>query len=129
MWRKAGVGEVGRGSMRNDTLLMGFGSGTRLIPLGGNRYRQRQTGTEFVFNEAVTPATLTVRTGGGPVVYTRMAAVTLTAAQLAEYAGQYVSPELETTWAIAADSGNLVVRINGRRSGAPWEPAYRDAFG
>ena len=129
IWRNIEAGDVRRTTMRGDTLIVGFGNGTRLLPLGGGRYRLRTPGTEYTFNQTATPATLTLRSGGSaPVVYTRVAAATPTPAQLAEYTGEYTNAEIETTWAIAADSGKLMVRIRDRRVGAAWEPAYRDAF-
>jgi CubicO group peptidase (beta-lactamase class C family) len=125
VWRNAENGEARRTRLHGDTLEIGFGVGTRLVALGARRFRQ-SGGTEVTFDDA--SAVMRIRAGNATTRWTRVPAATLTPAQMAEYAGDYRSNEIETTWSVTADSGRLLVRIDGRRMGPPYEPTYRDAF-
>jgi YD repeat-containing protein len=128
-WRNAELGEVRRTRLVGDSLMLGAGALTRLVPLGGGRFRVGRTNTELTFDggSAAAPARLRVRTRGGTTPYDRVRVEPLTSAQLAEYAGDYRSEEIETTNTFVADSGKLVIRRGGRRVGAT-EPVARDLF-
>lgn len=130
VWRNTELGEVRRTRMTGDTLQLGIANRPRMIALGARRFRLPSGTSEarFEHDSGGSPVRLITRTRGGAVTWTRVPAAEPTAAQLAEYAGDYVSAELETTYAIEADSGKLMVRVRGRRLGAAWEPTYRDAF-
>jgi hypothetical protein len=56
-----------------------------------------------------------------------MGEVRLTRTQLAEYVGEYRSDGIETTYALAADSAGLAIRIGSRLLGT-LQPSWRDAF-
>jgi CubicO group peptidase (beta-lactamase class C family) len=129
VWRNAQLGEVRRTRMVGDSLMIGTIQRTRLVPLGGNRFRVGRTSTEITFHgdSAGVPTRLESRTRGGAGTFERVAAASPDAAHLAEYSGSYHNEEIETTYAIAPDSGRLVVRLNGRRL-AVLEPTWRDAF-
>jgi hypothetical protein len=138
-WRNIELGEVRRTRMMGDSLMMGAGGGlTRLVPLGGGRFRVGRTSTELIFDGGGggggggggsngTAPRLSVRTRGGTTRYDRIAVASFTATQLAEYAGDYRSDEIETTNTFVADSGRLVITRGGRRYGT-FEPIARDLF-
>src|SRR4029079_11299042 len=99
---------------------------TRVVPLGGGRYRAGETELRFE-GEGAVPSRMIVRTPGESVTCTRDDTVALTPAQLAEYAGNYRSDEVETTQTLKVEKGQLVVYANDRRLGV-LEPTYKDGF-
>lgn len=135
-WRNVTLGEVRRTRLVNDSLMSGAG-GTlaRLVPLGGGRFRIGRTNTEWTFDHGtgftggsgVAPSRLSVRTRSGTARYERIAVTPFTAAQLAEYTGDYRNDEVESTSTFVADSGRLLNMRAGRRSGT-FEPVARDLF-
>lgn len=127
VWRNDDRGEVRRTHLVGDTLFEGGGERTRLVPLGERRFRA-QPGTELRFEgDAAAPSRMIVRTTADEVTYTRTDSAVLTAAQLAEYAGDYRSDEVETTQTWKVEKGKLVVYAGYRRLGV-LEPAYKDGF-
>jgi hypothetical protein len=68
-----------------------------------------------------------VRTPGDVVTYTRADTTVLTAAQLAEFAGEYRNDEVEATHTWKVEKDQLVVYANNRRLGV-LEPSYKDGF-
>ena len=74
--------------------------------------------------------TVTTRDEDGEIereVYEPVLAWVPAAAQLSDFAGSFVSDELETTWLLALDKGNLVVRHRGI-SEQPLRPTVADTF-
>ena len=128
VWRNVERGEVRRTRFVGDTLFTaGGGERTRVVPLGGGRYRAG-TDTELRFEgEGAVPSRMIVRTAGETVTFTRADTVSLTPQQLAEYAGSYRSDEVETTQTWKIEKGQLAVYANDRRLGV-LEPTYRDGF-
>jgi CubicO group peptidase (beta-lactamase class C family) len=127
VWRNVERGEVRRTRFVGDTLFVSGGERTRLVPLGGGRFRSAP-GTEVRFDGGdAAPSRMFVRTTGDTVTYTRADTVALTPAQLAGYAGEYRSDEVETTQTWKVDKGQLVVYANNRRLGV-LEPSYKDGF-
>jgi CubicO group peptidase (beta-lactamase class C family) len=128
VWRNVERGEVRRTRLVGDTLFsLGGGERTRIVPLGGGRFRAGP-GTEIRFEgDTPTPSQMIVRTTGETVTYTRADSAQLTPAQLAEYAGDYRSEEVEATHSWKLEKGQLVVYADGRRLGV-LEPSYRDGF-
>jgi hypothetical protein len=128
VWRNVERGEIRRTRFAGDSLfVIGGGERTRLIPLGGGRFRA-ESGTELRFEgDAAAPSRMIVRTTAEEVTYARADTVTLTPAQLAEYAGNYRSDEVEATQTWKVEKGQLVVYANDRRLGV-LEPTYRDGF-
>jgi len=68
-----------------------------------------------------------VRTVGDSAIYTRADTAALTPANLAEYAGDYRSSEVEATHSWKIEKGQLVLYVNDRRLGV-LEPTYKDGF-
>jgi CubicO group peptidase (beta-lactamase class C family) len=128
-WRNVELGEVRITRMVGDSLIGGGGGApAHLVPIGPNRFRLGRTNTELTFGEgAAAPTRLRVRTRAGTTTYERVPLQPLTAAQLAEYGGEYRSPELEITNRFVVDSGRIVVMRGGRRAGT-FEPISRDLF-
>lgn len=105
--------------------------GTELRPLSANRFLLTSGTLEFEFVAAVD--------GGGqdiheflpgrkrPVVFQRVNAFAPSSAELSAFAGEYVSPELETTYTLAARDSGLVIQIRGRAE-IVLGPIFADAF-
>jgi CubicO group peptidase (beta-lactamase class C family) len=127
IWRNDERGEVRRTRLVGDSLFEVGGERGRLIPLGNDRFRAG-SGTELRFEgDPKAPSRMIVRTTSDDVTFVRADSAVLTPAQLAEYAGDYRSDEVETTQTWKVENGKLVVYAGYRRLGV-LEPAYRDAF-
>jgi hypothetical protein len=127
VWRNVERGEVRRTRVVGDSLFTIGGERTRMVPLEGGRFRVGP-GTEVRFEgDAAAPSRMIVRTTGETVTYTRADTVALTPAQLAEYAGDYRSDEVEATHSWKVEKGELVLYANNRRLGV-LEPSYKDGF-
>ena len=127
VWRNVERGEVRRTRLVGDTLLMVGGERTRMVPLAGDRFRAG-SGTEVRFEpNAAAPSRMIVRTTGDAVTYTRADTVTLTPVQMADYAGDYRSDEVEATHSWKVEKEQLVVYSDNRRLGV-LEPSYKDGF-
>jgi hypothetical protein len=127
VWRNVERGEVRRTRVVGDTLYAIAGEQTRMVPLTEGRFRAGP-GVEVRFEgEGDVPSRMLVRTASDTVTFTRADSVTLTPAQLAEYAGDYRSEEVEATHTWKVEKEQLVLYVNERRLGV-LEPGYRDAF-
>ena len=128
VWRNVERGEVRRTRLVGDTLFAIGGDTvrTRIVPLGGGRFRAG-SGTELRFEGSATPSRMIVRTTGETVTYTRADTVALAPAKLAEYAGDYRSDEVDATHTWKVEKGQLVLYVNDRRLGV-LEPGYNDGF-
>ena len=127
VWRNIERGEVRRTRVVGDTLFSIAGERTRMVPIGGGRFRAG-AGTEIRFEgDEPAPSRMLVRTTGETVTYTRADTVALTPAQLAEYAGNYRNDEVEATHTWKVEKGELVLYVNDRRLGV-LEPSYKDGF-
>lgn len=132
LWRYDSLGEVRRTRLSGDTLLYGFAQPMALVPLGPTRARLESPSEglwelRFERDSAGMPSRLAIRTRTGTRVWRRVSADNLSAAQRAEYVGEWFSPEIETTWVIAADSNRLTLK-RPRRQPATLENAGRDIF-
>ena len=127
VWRNALLGEVRRTELAGDTLVLQSGTRTPLVPLGPRRLRATP-GSEIAFegDSAGAPNRLIVRTSGSATTFNRVAPLSAPA-KLAEYAGSYVSPEVQVTWQLRVAGDSLVIWRDGRRVDA-LDPAYRDVF-
>jgi hypothetical protein len=65
---------------------------------------------------------------GAKSTYRRMALPKTDAGALAQYTGDYVSDELDTTWRIEQREGALIVRLSGGPN-ITLQPVFADAFG
>jgi CubicO group peptidase (beta-lactamase class C family) len=127
VWRNVERGEVRRTRLVGDTLFSLGGERTRMVPLGGGRFRAA-SGTEVRFEgDEPAPSRMIVRTTAETVPYVRADTAALTSAQLAEYAGDYRSGEAEATHTWKVEKAQLVVYANERRLGV-LEPSYKDGF-
>jgi CubicO group peptidase (beta-lactamase class C family) len=132
-WRNDSLGEVRRIRLAGDTLRFGVSQPTRLEPLSPARARLRpspgQSLAELTFDgdSAGGPTRLMIRTRGGTLAWRRVAPVNLTAARLAEYAGEWYSPEVDVTWTIMVDTSGLALTRAGRRR-STLESVGRDVF-
>jgi CubicO group peptidase (beta-lactamase class C family) len=126
VWRNVERGEVRRTRAVGDTLFLLGGERTRMVPIDGGRFRAG-TGSEIRFEIGAAPARMIVRTAGDSVAYVRADAVTPSATQLAEYAGNYRNEEVEATHTWKLEKDQLVVYANDRRLGV-LDPSYRDGF-
>jgi CubicO group peptidase (beta-lactamase class C family) len=128
-YKRDSLGDVRRVRLVGDSLMVGTAERTRLVPLGGDRFRVgRQEGeARFEGDSAGLPTRLVLRGRGGESRWRRVPPFTLTAAQLAEYAGEYATGELDVTWTFRPDSNGLALWVDGRRR-AVMESVYRDAF-
>ena len=64
---------------------------------------------------------------GDKATYRRVPAPKTDARTLAEFAGDYVSDELDVTWRIEPRGGNLVIRLSGVPD-VTLQPAFADVF-
>jgi hypothetical protein len=124
VWRNVERGEVRRTRVIGDTLFSLGGERTRMVPLDGGRFRAGPSEIRF---DGDPPARMIVRTPGDVVTYTRADTTVLTAAQLAEFAGEYRNDEVEATHTWKVEKDQLVVYANNRRLGV-LEPSYKDGF-
>ena len=128
VWRNVERGEVRRTRLVGDTLFsIGGGERTRMVPLEGSRFRVGPSAEVRFEGDEPAPSRMLVRTTGETVTFTRADTVGLTAAQLAEYAGNYRNDEVEATHTWKVEKGELVLYANDRRLGV-LEPAYKDGF-
>lgn len=129
VWRHVERGEVRRTRLAGDTLfsIAGGAQRTRLVPLGGGRFRAGPRSEVRFERDGGALSRMIVATPGDAVTYARADTVALTPAQLAAYAGDYRSEEVEATHRWRVEQGQLVVYINERRVGQ-LEPSYRDGF-
>ena len=125
VWRNVERGEVRRTRLVGDTLFSVTGERTRMEPLDGGRFRVGAA-TEIRF-EGDAPSHMLVRTTGEEVTFTRVDTAQLTPAQLAQYAGDYRSDEVDATHTWKVEKGQLVLYTNNRRIGV-LEPSYKDGF-
>lgn len=127
VWRNVERGEVRRTRLVGDTLFTVGGARTRIVPLSEGRFRTGPS-TELRFEgEGSAPSRMLVRTASDTVTFTRADTAALTPSQLAAYAGDYRSDEVDATHTWKVEKGELVVYVNDRRLGA-LEPSYKDGF-
>jgi hypothetical protein len=113
-------------TLRGDSLLLGARPGPRLLALTDRRFRRADGRTEYEFRP---DGRVVAYRPSFPftVVYTRRAAARPDAAALREYAGRYVSEELESAYDVTAGDSTLTMQT---RWGVPQglQPVYRDYF-
>jgi CubicO group peptidase (beta-lactamase class C family) len=127
VWRNVERGELRRTRLVGDTLFSIGAERTRMVPLGGGRFRVGP-GIEVRFEgDSTAPSRIFARTVADTVTYLRVDTVALTPAKLTEYAGDYWSPEVEATHTWKVEKGQLVLYVNDRRLGV-LDPTYQDGF-
>ena len=104
-----------------------------LTPMGNNRFRPEggffDASSRLVFARSSPDQTfsLTNRWRGGSMAADRVDLVEPTKTQLNEYAGEYHSDELATTYRIKAGDARLLLRVNNFRW-EPLDPTVQDEF-
>jgi CubicO group peptidase (beta-lactamase class C family) len=103
-----------------------------LSPISQNRFKVvggGPPGLEIVFVRPVAGGPMQVKhvLGAKTTTYYAVQSVTPTLAQLTEFTGEYVSPELDTTYTLTARNSDLVIRIRGRKD-IVLRPIFTDAF-
>lgn len=121
MYRNSRTGDVLRLEMKEGKLRSG--RGLAISPLSGSLFLvENGSKLDFVTNG------LRVLTPDGDIIpFDRVTEVAPTAAQLAEYVGEYTSDEAEVTWKVAMEEGKLVVKWRPDVT-VGLKPLYADAF-
>ena len=104
-------------------VMVGFGRGLELRPLGNGRYGVRE-GNELRFDKE---GLILVTGHKAPARYVRIDAATPSAVALEEYAGTYFSDEVGSTLRLSVIGGKLTVHIQPG-SDVTLMPTYADAF-
>jgi CubicO group peptidase (beta-lactamase class C family) len=100
-----------------------------LVPIGPHTFSVNTTGGKVEFSTAPDggPRRVSFTSNRITRTYTAVPAVKPTPTQLAAYAGDYYSPELDVTIPVAVVSGNLSVRIRPSPAQTA-EPTFADGF-
>ncbi|MGH7553726.1 MAG: serine hydrolase, partial [Longimicrobiales bacterium] len=109
LYRDARTGEPRRFSVENGTLRMG---NAELIPIGRSEFQQGSSGRRFIFETILGgrgPARA-ISADGDTTIYEPVAEFAPSPADLAEYAGEYYSPDAETTLNVVVENGRLVAK-------------------
>jgi hypothetical protein len=125
---------VGKFFVRNGKLMASADTGeenfVELAPVGENRFVISGTSVaiEFVPGSNGRPREARV-TGVGlkPRTSRQLMPLVLSSQELRAFAGEYISPEIETTCTIVARESDLLLKIPGR-SETVLSPVFRDAF-
>ncbi len=100
-----------------------------LLPVSETTFRLSGVNFTLAFASKPDGSVALEETGpaGDKATYRRMPPLKVDARTLAEYAGDYVSDELDVTWRIEPRAGNLVIHI-GTAEDVTVQPAFTDAF-
>jgi CubicO group peptidase (beta-lactamase class C family) len=129
-YRDPATNELRQVALRGDTLVVGEGGEERapLVALGEGRFGVPEWRSELRFVGAGAGMRLVEGAAGErATTYERFTPVSYEAARLADFAGDYVSDELDIRYAVAVDSGRLVVRLVGTPE-RPLAPIVADVF-
>ncbi|HWN41696.1 MAG TPA: serine hydrolase domain-containing protein [Thermoanaerobaculia bacterium] len=126
MYRNSRTGDVLQLEMKEGKLRSA--RGRAVSPLSASLYLV-DNGSKVEFVTGLDGKTgLRVLTPDGDIIpFDRVAEATPTAAQLAEYVGDYTSDEAEVTWKVAMEEGKLVIKWRPDTVVA-LKPLYADAF-
>jgi hypothetical protein len=130
LYRNADTDEVQRFFVKDGKLMIGFSTGSELMPLARNRFQVIDSVVEFIFDEAQNGEPLRVRRINGrypPVIYQAVAQFSPSPAQLVDYAGNYYSEELDVTHSVSVKDGKLKIRISPLPE-REMNSIYADAF-
>jgi hypothetical protein len=108
---------------------LAIGDGAELTPVSENRFLL-PWGTAVEFAPAVAGRAQELRElpdGRKHLVFQQENAFAPSSAELRAFAGEYVSPELEVTYTLAARDSGLVIQIRGRAD-IVLRPIFADAF-
>lgn len=116
--------------MRINGAFADIGAGTELTPVSANRFLSPSGSTELEFVPPVAGRAQELRegpVGQKPVVFQQVNAFAPSSTELRAFAGEYVSPEIETRYTLAARESDLVIQIRGRAD-IVLRPIFADAF-
>ncbi|MDP9177049.1 MAG: beta-lactamase family protein [Gemmatimonadota bacterium] len=109
----------------------GVSAGTELRPVSANRFLLPGGTIALEFVPAVASRPQEIREfaeeRAKPLVFQQVNAFTPSSTELRAFEGEYVSPELETTYKLAARDSGLVVQVRGRAD-IVLRPVFGDAF-
>jgi hypothetical protein len=127
MYVNAKSGAVNYLGLRGDTLIAGRTSGTAFVPIGDRRFRVGTQGEVEFLPDGTMRQYASGWPARAPEVWRRVEEVRPSAAELAAYAGTYVSDELGATYTVAAQDSTLVLKTRWAED-VVVRPAYKDAF-
>ena len=110
--------------------MVGFGSGSELIPIAPNKFQVIDSLVELTFEAGQNGEPLRVRRVNGrypAVVYTAVAQFNPSPSQLSDFVGNYYSEELDVTHSFTVKDGKLRIRIRAQPE-REMNPVYADAF-
>ena len=128
MYRDRNTEELMVLEVENGKLVSRRGAAYELIPLGNDVYRRSGTNQELRFIS--TNNSFRINRGesdGTTIVLEKVQPLTLTPAQLAEYAGKYFSPELDVVADITVENDYLTMRRKFQPS-MRLSPSFKDGF-
>jgi CubicO group peptidase (beta-lactamase class C family) len=126
LYRDARTGEPMRLAVENGALRIG---NAELIPVGRSEFQQGNSGRRFIFDTILGgrgPARA-ISADGDTTMYEPVAEFAPRPADLAEYSGEYYSPDAETTLNVVVEEGRLVAKRRPDTRIA-LTPVYPDAF-
>ena len=110
-----------------DTALAMTGTPIVLLPVSETSFRASAFSFTFTVDRDGSIAMEETAPNGDKFAYRRMPAPKIDAGALAEYAGDYISEELDVTWRIEQRDGGLIVR-RGAVPDITLQPVFLDAF-
>jgi CubicO group peptidase (beta-lactamase class C family) len=134
LYRDPSTEAVGRIFVRDGKLMASEDAGgeasVELTPVSANRFVVLGTTIAVEFVPAASGRAQEVRvagTGPKPVVSQKLDAYSLSSSELRAFAGEYTSPEIEVTYALAGRDSDLVIQMPGRAD-VVLQPIFPDAF-
>jgi CubicO group peptidase (beta-lactamase class C family) len=132
LYRNPLTDAVQRISVRDGNLVLGPGAapGAALTPVSPTRFLNPGGANAFEFTPATGARPTEMRIvaeGQKPVMFEQVAPFTPSAAELRAFAGEYASPELETSYTLVVSDTVLVVRTR-KAADVPLRPTFADAF-
>ena len=127
LYRQWRTGDVLRLQFNEGKLQIAGNRPTELVPLSATQFQAGNRQFNFRPSSGARSRIAEVNADGDTVFYEPTGEFAPTASQLAEFAGEYYSPDLETTFTVVVDDGRLVMR---RRPDTRMvlTPVYTDAF-
>jgi CubicO group peptidase (beta-lactamase class C family) len=104
--------------------------GAELVPIGPNRFRNQSGETEYAFEPSDDGGSVRLRVtsvGTEPTKWVAVPAASPTAAELADYAGTYLSDELDVKYDVWVGGDTLMLRHRPEPA-VTLGPTYADAF-
>ncbi|MFL5534989.1 MAG: hypothetical protein ACJ8AP_04735, partial [Gemmatimonadales bacterium] len=130
-YRNAKLGEVGRIALIDGKLTLKYGGGSfALQPVSSTEFRLADLGVRLRFNPAQGGRPRSIQLIGAGLDQPVLEAVPPlhpSAETLREFAGEYFSPELASTYGVALEKQTLVLHARNLPA-TPLEPTIRDEF-